>query len=92
MPAALVGTVARLLPAVEATIAVALLPPPIARVGAAGALALLVVLTAVLARAVAAGRRPRCHCFGARSAAPAGPEAIVRNLALLALGAVALLG
>ncbi len=61
---------------------------------AAAALLLLAGFTAYVARALArpAGARPRCACFGALSKKPVGPLALARNVALMALSAIALVG
>jgi peroxiredoxin/uncharacterized membrane protein YphA (DoxX/SURF4 family) len=62
-----------------------------ARVGAALALALLLVFSAAIARSMARGEAPECHCFGQMHSAPAGPRTLARNLALAALAAAVLL-
>ena len=54
------------------------------------AIAVLVVFAVLIAAQLAQGRRPPCACFGAWSARPIGPWHIVRNLAMIALGVVAL--
>lgn len=56
------------------------------------ALALLVAFTAyiVVVLTQPADERPRCACFGALSKAPVGQLSLVRNVALVALGALAL--
>ena len=71
-----------LLPAAELAIAVALLFQPTARWGAVGALVLLLVFIAAIARAMARGEAPDCHCFGQISSAPAGPRTLIRNAVL----------
>jgi hypothetical protein len=55
------------------------------------AVALLVAFSAVLARSLAAGRRPVCACFGGWSTRPIGPATLMRNALLLALALVAAL-
>jgi uncharacterized membrane protein YphA (DoxX/SURF4 family) len=55
------------------------------------AAAMLAVFTVVLVLRLAEGRRVPCACFGARSAKPIGPGAVVRNLVLIALALVAAL-
>lgn len=71
----------------------ALLVTQVARsLAAVAALVLLAVFTALIAYRLAQGERPPCACFGAWSAKPIGPSNIVRNLALMALAALALLG
>lgn len=94
VPRRVSGVVTAALPLVEITAAVALLLPlrAVMLAGAALALVLLAAFTVVIGRTLAAGRRPPCHCFGARSNAPLGLDAIVRNAALAALAVVVLLG
>ena len=53
------------------------------------ALAILVVFTLVIARRLLDGSRPPCACFGSRSNRPLGAVHVVRNVALMALAAVA---
>jgi thiol-disulfide isomerase/thioredoxin len=67
---------------------------PLAVTGAAVAAAgLLLAFSAAIGVALARGRRVECHCFGALSAAPAGPAALARNAALVgAAGVVAAAG
>ncbi len=55
------------------------------------AIALLVVFTAMIVVRLRQGRRPPCACFGAWSAKPIGGGHVVRNLALMAVAALALL-
>ncbi len=86
IPGSVGRVVALILAPVEATIAIALLWKPL--VGALAAITLLTMFTVALAIAVGQGRSPRCHCFGQRSAEPAGPETIVRNIVLLVLAVV----
>lgn len=57
---------------------------------AVGAVAILVLFTALIARHLIAGRRPECACFGAWSAKPIGVGHLVRNTVLLALAVLAL--
>jgi uncharacterized membrane protein YphA (DoxX/SURF4 family)/peroxiredoxin len=76
------------LPLLELVVAALLVPSASARVGAVGCLALLVVFTVVIARAMARGEEPECHCFGAIHSAPAGWSALLRNLALAGVAAV----
>jgi len=58
----------------------------------AAAVGLLVVFTVLIARRLAAGEHPPCACFGAWSASPIGWRHLVRNGALLALGALVITG
>jgi len=77
-----------LLPVVELTIGVALIFAPTARWGALAALALLLTFIAGIARAMARGEEPDCHCFGQIHSAPAGPLTLARNAALAGCAAV----
>jgi peroxiredoxin len=79
-----------LLPAAELAIAVALVLPATARLGALGALALLVAFTAGIGFNLARGRRPDCHCFGQIHSAPAGRSTLIRNGGLATLAGVLL--
>ena len=56
---------------------------------AIGAFALLVVFTAVLLKAIRAGDRPVCACFGVFSARPIGAGPVIRNVVLLVLAGAA---
>ncbi len=53
------------------------------------AIATLLVFSALVARQLAKGRHPPCACFGAWSPKPVGPQTLVRNAALIALGIAA---
>jgi len=75
------------LPVAELTVAVALVLRPSAVFGAAGALVLLLVFIAGVARAMSRGIAPDCHCFGQLHSEPAGPSTLVRN-GLLAAPAI----
>ncbi|HWF34085.1 MAG TPA: MauE/DoxX family redox-associated membrane protein [Solirubrobacteraceae bacterium] len=75
------------LPFAELAIAAALLPASSARVGALGAGALLAVFIVAIARSMARGEAPDCHCFGQLHSAPAGRRTLARNLGLAALAA-----
>ena len=85
VPKSLGGSVATLLPIAELAVAVALLVPQSARWGALGAVALLAAFIAVMARSMARGEAPDCHCFGALASEPVGWRTLVRNLALAAV-------
>ena len=61
--------------------------PTAALVGGLSALGLLGAFSAAIAVNLARGRAPDCHCFGALHSAPAGPQTLARNGALLALAA-----
>jgi thiol-disulfide isomerase/thioredoxin/uncharacterized membrane protein YphA (DoxX/SURF4 family) len=77
-----------LLPTVELGTAVALLLRPSARWGALAALILLAAFIAGIARALARGEQPDCHCFGQIHSAPAGPITLARNAVLAACAVV----
>jgi thiol-disulfide isomerase/thioredoxin/uncharacterized membrane protein YphA (DoxX/SURF4 family) len=87
LPGRTVAPAAVLLPLVEFATAVALLVRPTARWGAVAAVGLLVLFIASIARAMARGEAPDCHCFGQLSSAPAGGRTLLRNV-LLAVPAV----
>lgn len=74
-----------LLPLAELAVAGALVPAESARLGAVGALLLLVAFAVGIANAIARGRAPDCNCFGNLHSAPAGPATLARNLGLAAL-------
>jgi uncharacterized membrane protein YphA (DoxX/SURF4 family)/thiol-disulfide isomerase/thioredoxin len=84
-PSALAPAFARLIPLVELTIALALLPRSTAFAAASGAAALVSVFTVALAISLARGRAVDCHCFGSLSAGRVGGSAIVRNIVLFAM-------
>jgi len=68
-------------------------PPASARAGAVSAMVLLAAFAAAIARAMARGEAPDCHCFGALHSAPAGAAALARNLVLAGVaGTVAAAG
>jgi thiol-disulfide isomerase/thioredoxin len=83
---------ARLLPVAELAVAALLLPTGTALAGAIGALALLLLFSAVIAVNRARGRAPDCHCFGQLHSAPAGPGTLVRNAGLTGVAAFAIAG
>src|SRR4051812_38056089 len=86
-PEALAGPLAVAIPLAELAVAVLLLFPSTAGLGAVGAVALLTLFSAAIALALARGRAPDCHCFGQLHSEPAGPMALARN-GLLAGAAV----
>jgi protein-disulfide isomerase/uncharacterized membrane protein YphA (DoxX/SURF4 family) len=92
LPEMLAPAAAALLPLVELAAAVLLIPSATAPAGSVLALALMVAFSAAIARNVARGEAPDCHCFGALHSEPAGPRALIRNLAPAAAAAVALAG
>lgn len=69
----------------------ALLVVQVARtVVASAAIVLLVAFTVLIVVQLSRGRRPPCACFGGWSSKPIGPSHVVRNLAMIALGIVAI--
>ena len=91
-PSAIVGAAAVLLPALEFTVAAALVPAASAWWGALGALVLLAVFSAAVGRASVRGEQADCHCFGALHSAPVGRRVLVRNGCLALLSGVVLIG
>ena len=83
--------VARPVPAVELLVGAALVAGVARRPVAGLALVLVAAFTAVVAAALAQGRRPACACFGVWSSRPIGPATLARNGALAALALVAVL-
>jgi len=81
---------ALLVPLAEAAVAAALLVRPWVRLGAAGALTLLVAFSVVVAWNLAAGRRTECNCFGRLLSSRIGAATLVRNGMLAALSALLL--
>jgi uncharacterized membrane protein YphA (DoxX/SURF4 family)/peroxiredoxin len=76
------------LPALELATAVALVPKGSARWGAVAAAVLLLAFIGGIARALARGEEPDCHCFGQIHSAPAGRATLARNAVLAVLAAV----
>ena len=91
-PERLAGLLAPALVLAELAVAGLLIPGSTAVVGAAGALALLLVFVVAIATNLARGRAPDCHCFGSLHSAPAGPATLARNGALAALAGFVLAG
>lgn len=87
VPERVAFAVGTLLPLAELAIAAALLPAGSARAGALGAGVLLTMFIAAIARSMARGEAPDCHCFGQLRSEPAGPRTLARNLVLVALAA-----
>jgi uncharacterized membrane protein YphA (DoxX/SURF4 family)/thiol-disulfide isomerase/thioredoxin len=77
-----------LLPLAELAIGLALIFRPSARWAALGALVLLAAFIVAIARAVARGEEPDCHCFGQIHSAPAGRATLARNAVLAACAVV----
>lgn len=89
LPPHLARPVGTVLPAAEIAVAALLAFNATARAGAVGALALLLAFSAGIAAAIQRGERPECHCAGQLHSEPAGPRALVRNLSLAGLAAIA---
>ncbi len=81
------GAVAGPLPVLEIAIGVALVPDVTAPFGAVGAALLLGVFTVAIARSLARGQAPDCHCFGQVHSRPVGRGTVVRNVVLFACAA-----
>jgi thiol-disulfide isomerase/thioredoxin/uncharacterized membrane protein YphA (DoxX/SURF4 family) len=92
VPEALAAPLGTLLPFAELAVAIALLPGRTARFGALGAFALLVLFAAAIARSMARGEAPDCHCFGQLHSEPAGARTLARDAALGALAAFVAIG
>jgi peroxiredoxin/uncharacterized membrane protein YphA (DoxX/SURF4 family)/heme exporter protein D len=82
LPERAIAPAALLLPLAEFAAAVALLFRPSARWCAVAAVCLLTLFIASIARAMARGEAPDCHCFGQLSSAPAGRPTLIRNVLL----------
>lgn len=85
VPIRMAGPGTRLLPLLEATVALAILVPSTSRTGATAAVVLLVAFSGLVAYQLARGRKPACRCFGQMSDAAVGPRTLGRNVALLTL-------
>lgn len=85
IPIPWVPAVAWGLPAVEAGVAIAVLPPRTAAGAALVAILLLGMFTGAVVRLLRHGKRPVCSCFGAGSAAPIGRGTVFRNIVLILL-------
>ncbi len=93
VPARIAGAGAVTLSLAELAIAAALIPDASALAGALAATALLLLFAGALARVLARGEQPDCHCFGQLHSSPAGRATLARNLGLAAAAAlVAALG
>lgn len=90
VPERLAAPIGTLLPVAEITAAVLLLDPNTARAGAVVALVLLAGFCVGIARSMARGEAPDCHCFGQLHSEPVGPRVLIRNLALAGLAVFAL--
>lgn len=80
------------LPVVEIAAAILLVRSGTAAFGAVIALGLLLAFTLGIATVLRRGQAPACHCFGALSAEPIGRGTLVRNVLLLGLAGVVLIG
>jgi thiol-disulfide isomerase/thioredoxin len=87
VPKRLARPLGTLLPLGELAVAIALLPSSTARYGAIGAFALLALFVIAIARSMARGEAPDCHCFGQLHSEPAGPRTLARNGVLAAIAA-----
>jgi uncharacterized membrane protein YphA (DoxX/SURF4 family) len=76
---------ARFVPWWELGLAALLIPSIATPYAAIAAGWTLIAFTVLIATELAAGRRPTCACFGARSATPIGRSTLFRNIALIAL-------
>jgi thiol-disulfide isomerase/thioredoxin len=81
------GLVAGGLATAEIFVAILLLPTPTRWYAALAAVGLLCVFCAAIARAMARGEAPNCHCFGQLHSSPAGWRTLARNLVLAAMAA-----
>jgi peroxiredoxin len=82
LPPKLAPPAAVLLPVLELTVAVALIPTSLAWYGAWGAVALLTVFLIAVGIAMLRGLKPDCHCFGQLHSATVGRPLLIRNSAL----------
>lgn len=87
LPPRLAAPLGLALPVIELVVAVALLAPVSARLGALAGLALLLIYIAGISINLALGRHPECRCFGKIFVSPIGWRALARNLILVALAA-----
>ena len=90
-PKQLVAPLAVTLPIAELAVVAMLLLNATRTVGAAGALILLAVFSAVIGVSLAHGRTPDCHCFGQLHSAPASWKTLARNAALAGTAVIALI-
>jgi peroxiredoxin len=75
------------LPLAELALAVLLVIPSLATVGAVLSLCLLLAMTGAIIRLLALGESPECHCFGAVHSTPVGWRTLARSVALAAAAA-----
>lgn len=88
VPERLAGFVGTALPVVELLVGVGLVIQPTARWAALAALVLLFGFVVGIARALAHGEQPDCHCFGQIHSAPAGRLTLARNAVFAAFALV----
>jgi thiol-disulfide isomerase/thioredoxin len=79
VPERFAGFIARSLPLAELAIAFLLLPAATRWYAAIAALGLLLAFWAGIARVIARGEAPDCHCFGQLHSAPAGWSTLART-------------
>ncbi len=89
VPARIAGPAGGALPLAELAVAVLLVFNATARIGAVGALVLLLGFSAGIAAAMSRGEARECHCVGQLHSEPAGPRLLARNLSLAGLAAIA---
>ena len=82
---------ARVLPALEAALAVGLLAVPDHPAPGLAAVVMVAVFTAMVGLRLAEGRAVPCPCFAAREGRPVSVATLVRNLGLLVLAAASTL-
>jgi thiol-disulfide isomerase/thioredoxin len=85
VPAVLAKPAGVLLPAAELVVAVALLSGATSRIGAAGALLLLMLFAGGISATLLLGRAPECHCFGSFGSETVGWRVLVRDLLMAAV-------
>lgn len=85
VPKRLAGLVGRGLPLAELAIAVLLLPTATRWYASLAAFGLLLCFCAAIARVMARGKTPDCHCFGNLHSAPVGWPTLARTGLLAAL-------
>lgn len=88
LPRLLARPIGLLLPLIELTCAIALIPAALAWWGAVGVLALLIVFLAAILLNLSRGRTPDCHCFGQLHSEQIGRKTVIRNLVLLMIAAL----
>ena len=88
VPTPLAAAGGTLLPLAELAVSLALVPEPTARWAALGALVMLLSFIGGIARSLALGQAPDCHCFGQLHSEPAGWGTLARNVVLAAVAVV----